>query len=49
MQVILGPRLDLIQFEEKKSSQISSSSTWTTMPWTALLGVKAKVGKVRSS
>ena len=48
MQVILGPRLDVIQFKEK-SSQISSSSTWTTMPWTALLGVKAKVGKVRSS
>ena len=49
MQVILGPRLDLIQFQKEKSSQISSSSTWTTMPWTALLGVKAKVGKVRSS
>ena len=48
MQVILGPRLDVIQFKEK-SSQISSSSTWTTMPWTALLGVKAKVGKVKSS
>ena len=48
MQVILGPRLVLIQFK-KKSSQISSSSTWTTMRWTALLGVKAKVGKVRSS
>ena len=48
MQVILGPRLVLIQLK-KKSSQIASSSTWTTMPWTALLGVKAKVGKVRSS
>ena len=49
MQVILGPRLDFIQFKKKRSSQTSSFSTWTTTPWTALLGVKAKVGKVKSS
>ena len=49
MQVILGPRLVLTQFKKEKSSQISSSSTWTTMLWTALLGAKAKVEKVRSS
>ena len=42
--------LDLISFNlEKKIKLNFFFSTSTTMPWTALLGVKAKVGKVRSS